>query len=80
MSFDTEECGRHAAHCRQLAAKDCLFLPSEIFIDLAKRWEWLAAERQTLTTERALTLDRMSTVTVLNIWADGDQVASFDLQ
>jgi len=51
MPFDPKECRRHAAHCRQLASRDHLFLPRGMFLDLAKRWELLAIERQTLESE-----------------------------
>jgi hypothetical protein len=46
MAFDSNECCRHAAHCRQLAYRDSLF--REAFLHLAKKWESLAAERRAL--------------------------------
>jgi len=48
MPLDSKECLGHAAHCRQLACRHQLYLPAEIFLDLAERWESLAAERRLL--------------------------------
>jgi len=50
MPLDSKECLRHAAHCRWLASRHQLYLPGEIFIGLAERWESLAAERRLLST------------------------------
>ena len=51
MPFDPKECRRHSARCRHLASEEHFFLPRGMFLDLAKRWELLAVERQTLESE-----------------------------